>query len=159
MDRLCTILIWVSATGAVLVAGVFFAFSNFIMPALARIPHHLGMPAMQSINIMAPNPTFMFLLFGTGMIAIAAAALGFRIGVPAANWLAAAAAVYILGCIGVTIFANVPLNNLLANADISRADGLEVWADYLKSWTFWNSVRTVSSLISGLLFFSALQVS
>ena len=120
-------------------------------------------PKSQGVSHQPIPPGATIGILGSGqlgrMLAIAAAALGFRIGVPAANWLAAAAAVYILGCIGVTIFANVPLNNLLANADISRADGLEVWADYLKSWTFWNSVRTVSSLISGLLFFSALQVS
>ncbi len=39
-----------SALGCGLVAGVFYAFSTFVMPALKRLPPAQGIVAMQSIN-------------------------------------------------------------------------------------------------------------
>jgi uncharacterized membrane protein len=55
----------VAALGCGLVAGVFFAFSTFVMPALARLQPPQGITAMQSINITAINPLFMLAIFGT----------------------------------------------------------------------------------------------
>jgi uncharacterized membrane protein len=37
--------------GSGLIAGVFFAFSTFVMKALARLPAAHGIAAMQSINV------------------------------------------------------------------------------------------------------------
>ncbi len=42
--------------GSALVGGVFFAFSSFVMKALARVPSPEGIAAMQSINVVIdPN--------------------------------------------------------------------------------------------------------
>jgi uncharacterized membrane protein len=54
-----------TALGCGLVAGVFFAFSTFVMPALKRLPPAHGIAAMQSINTVAVTPAFMTALFGT----------------------------------------------------------------------------------------------
>ena len=61
----------ITALGCGLVAGVFFAFSSFVMPALKRLPPAQGISAMRSINRLAVTPAFMTALFGT-----AAACLG-----------------------------------------------------------------------------------
>jgi uncharacterized membrane protein len=53
-----------TALGAGLVAGAFFAFSTFVMAALGRVPAHEGIRAMQQINITVINPWFMTALFG-----------------------------------------------------------------------------------------------
>ena len=45
----------ICALGCCLVAGVFFAFSSFVMNALARLPLQQGITAMQSINIAVIN--------------------------------------------------------------------------------------------------------
>src|SRR5919106_3967514 len=105
----------VTALGCGLVAGVFFAFSSFVMPALKRLPPAYGIAAMQSINKLAVTPAFMTALFGTavaclGMVAWAVIVSSER---PAALVLAGDA-LYIVGTIGVTIACNVPLNNKLA---------------------------------------------
>ena len=50
-----------------MVAGVFFAFSTFVMPALRRLPAAHGVAAMQSINVLAVTPVFMTALFGAGV--------------------------------------------------------------------------------------------
>jgi len=49
-DRLLFGLTLVSALGCGLTAGVFFAFSSFVMKALGRIQPAQGIAAMQSIN-------------------------------------------------------------------------------------------------------------
>jgi uncharacterized membrane protein len=56
-----------TALGCGLVAGVFFAFSSFVMPALKRLELGQGIAAMQSINILAVTPAFMTALFGTAV--------------------------------------------------------------------------------------------
>jgi uncharacterized membrane protein len=51
----------------------------------------------------------------------------------------AGAALFLLGVFGVTVLANVPLNDALAESDLA-------WTDYLRRWTAWNTVRSVASL-------------
>ena len=54
----------VAMLGCGLMAGVFFAFSTFVMPALARLQPAQGIAAMQSINITVINPLFMGVFLG-----------------------------------------------------------------------------------------------
>src|SRR5262249_53594307 len=46
----------------------------------------------------------------------------------------------------------VPKNNALALVAPADPDGASLWASYLASWTTWNHVRTVASLIIGLCY-------
>ena len=57
VDQLLFALTLVSALGCGLVAGIFFAFSAFMMKALSRLPPEEGIAAMQSINVAVLNPT------------------------------------------------------------------------------------------------------
>jgi len=50
LQGLLTVLPLLAALGSGVVAGVFFAFSSFVIPALARLPPAQGVLAMQSIN-------------------------------------------------------------------------------------------------------------
>src|SRR2546423_4684273 len=56
-----------SALGCGLIAGVFFAFSAFVMKALARTPSAQGITAMQSINVAVINPLFLAAFLGTAV--------------------------------------------------------------------------------------------
>ncbi len=50
MDQLIPV-VWIMALlGSALVGGIFFAFSSFIMKALARVPAADGIGVMQSIG-------------------------------------------------------------------------------------------------------------
>jgi uncharacterized membrane protein len=105
----------IPALGCGLVAGVFFAFSSFVMAALRRLKSEEGIAAMQSINILAVTPVFMTALFGTaaaclGLIAWAVTSWG---EAPSALVLAGGG-LYVVGTIGLTIARNVSLNNRLA---------------------------------------------
>jgi len=63
MSDLKSILIVVSALGSGLVGGIFFAFSNFVMKALARVPPAQAVSAMQSINVVVLNKWFFAVFF------------------------------------------------------------------------------------------------
>ena len=56
MDGFLAVLTAVTALGCGLNAGVFFAFSSFVMKALARLQPAQGIVAMQSINLVAVTP-------------------------------------------------------------------------------------------------------
>jgi uncharacterized membrane protein len=141
------VLTLVSALGAGIVAGVFFAFSTFVMAALGRVPAPEGIRAMQEINITVINPWFMTALFGTGVacLAVIIAALADWDGAYG-PYLVAAGVLYVVGCVGVTMAFNVPRNNVLARLDAASGQAVDPWRRYLVEWTAWNTVRTVASL-------------
>src|SRR6187549_765282 len=106
------VLIIAAAIGCGLVAGIFFAFSSFVMAALGRLPSDHGIAAMNAINVTVINPGFMLAFFGTGVVCLAAligALLRWSAG--SATLVLIAAVAYVAGCIGVTMLRNVPLNN------------------------------------------------
>src|SRR3981081_3134574 len=107
-------LTFAAALSSGLVAGVFFAFSSFVMPALGRIRPDQGIAAMQSINVTVINPGFMLALFGTALLGVVLAfgALT-RWGQPGQAYVLAAGILYVLGSAGVTMVCNVPLNDAL----------------------------------------------
>src|SRR5215204_7060574 len=158
MNGLLFVLTLLAALGCAMMAGVFFAFSSFVMAALRRLKPEEGIAAMQSINILAVTPVFMTALFGTG-----AACLGL-VGWAAISWggLAAAlmivgGAAYLVGAIGVTIAFNVPLNDRLAKLHPQDAEAAGRWDDFLTKWTAWNHLRTVAALTAAALLTIALH--
>ncbi|PSB07783.1 hypothetical protein C7B76_27510 [filamentous cyanobacterium CCP2] len=142
-----------AALGCGLNAGVFFAFSTFVMPALARLQPPQGIAAMQSMNITAINPLFMLALFGTAFVCLfLAIAVLFKWQQPSAFYLLAGSLLYLIGAIAVTIAFNVPLNDALASVKPDSPEGATLWARYLTDWTFWNHVRTIAALAAAVLF-------
>jgi uncharacterized membrane protein len=136
-----------SALGCGLIAGVFFAFSTFVMSALARLQPTQGIAAMQSINITAINPLFMTVLFGTAAACIVLAVSSLlKWHQPGAAYLLLGSVLYLVGTLGVTIVFNVPLNDALAKVEADSTDGANLWASYLGNWTFWNHIRAVAAL-------------
>lgn len=152
-DGLLDLLILAAALGCGLNAGVFFAFSAFVMPALARLPPSQGIAAMQSINITAVTPLFMSAMFGTAAVCLLLAlATVFTWPRPGAPHVLAGTVLYLAGTILVTIVFNVPQNNALDAMDPAGADSTRRWNDFLRVWTRWNHVRTAAALIAaGLL--------
>jgi uncharacterized membrane protein len=147
----------VAALGCGLIAGVFFAFSAFVMKALARLPAAQGIAAMQSINVAVITPWFLSVFLGT-----AAACIGLAIAAlsnwqePGAACLLTGSLLYVVGTFGVTMACNVPLNDALAAVDASSDDGAKVWRRYVSRWTAWNHVRTLAAFAATLLLTTAL---
>ena len=149
-----------AALGCGLSAGVFFAFSAFVMSALARLPSAQGIAAMQSINKLAVTPAFMAALFGTALACVGLAAwalVGWS--QPPAPWVLAGSAVYLAGAIMVTIAANVPLNNGLAAVHPDGTGAVGRWSSYLSRWTAWNHLRSAAALAAAGLLCVALPLA
>ena len=155
-NLLVPILYVLAAIGAGLIGGLFFAFSNFIMQALARVPAQSGAAAMQSINVTVLNPLFFAAFFGTGVICLILAVMALPTrSEPSSIACLAAAIIYLVGTIGVTMAFNVPLNEKLAQMPLSDPGLPDLWSHYLAEWTKWNHVRAVASLLAAALFMVA----
>lgn len=146
---------FLSILGTGLVAGIFFAFSVFVMRALGRLPPSGGIAAMQSINVAVLNPVFFTAFFGTAALCLVLAIAAFAGWSPL--YLLAGSLLYLVGTILVTIVCNVPLNNRLASVASDSATGASLWTRYLSVWTFWNHVRTATSLAAAACFIMALR--
>lgn len=146
-DNLLFALTLFAALGCGLIAGVFFAFSTFVMKALARLAPAEGIAAMQSINVVVINPVFMAAFLGTGAacVLLVIASL-FRWHSPGTVYLLVGSVLYLVGTLMVTMVFNVPMNESLARVTPSDPDGASLWASYLTNWTAWNHVRTAAAL-------------
>ena len=152
IDIAIFILTLLSALGCGLIAGVFFAFSAFVMNALARLPASQGIAAMQSINVAVISPVFMAVFLGTAVACAGLAAISLLTWHrPGAVWLILGGLLYLVGTFGVTIVFNVPRNNALAAVDPAKPDAAGKWAAYVNSWTAWNHVRAVAAFAAAAL--------
>lgn len=146
-----------TALGCGLVAGIFFAFSTFVMGALGRLRPEQGIAAMQSVNVVVLNPWFFGAFFGTALGCLAVLTAGLAAwDAPDAAFLVAGSALYLTGCIGVTVAFNVPLNRALAAVEPASPDGAVLWARYLSTWTAWNHVRTAAAFSASACFIVAI---
>jgi uncharacterized membrane protein len=147
----------VTAIGCGLVAGVWFTFSAFVMPALDRLAAADGIAAMQSINRLAVTPPLMIAMFGTALACLGLAVWAVAsLGESEAPLVLAAAALYLVGTIVVTIAANVPRNDALEQLDPHGGAATDGWARYVREWTAWNHVRLLTSLAAAALLTIAL---
>lgn len=144
---------FLAALGSGLIAGVFFAFSSFVMSALARLQPKEGIVAMQAINITVINPLFMLIFLGTAVLClflIISLILRWTQFDGTSLWLGCL--FYLIGTLGVTIVCNVPLNEALGKVDPNSTSGASLWSYYLTTWTLWNHVRTLSALVAAISF-------
>jgi uncharacterized membrane protein len=135
------------AIGCAVIGGAFYAFSTFIMKALARLPAPQGIRAMQSINITVINPWFLGLFVGMALAcAVLAVVSLFSWSEPAAKARIAGCILYAVGCFGFTMAFNVPRNDEMAKLDPGAAESAPAWERYVSEWTAWNTVRTVAAV-------------
>lgn len=156
IQTLTTGMLWFNALGCALLGGVYFAFSVFIMPAL-RESGAAGVTAMNAINRVILRSLFMPLFFGTTLVSAALVVIGLmELGSGRAWLLIGGGLLHVAGMFLVTAFGNVPLNNALAAVTTESRTGMAIWNDYLRRWTRWNHVRTLSCLGAAAMFMGAL---
>jgi uncharacterized membrane protein len=149
----------VTALGCGLAAGVFFAFSSFVMRALARLQPEQGIASMQAINVAAISFAFMLALFGTAVACVALA--GFALAEwhqSFAPYLLAGSVLYLVGTIGLTIAYHVPRNDALAAVEPQSAEAATRWTRYLTEWTAWNHVRALAAFAAAAVLTIALHI-
>jgi len=154
-----TSLLWFGALSTALMAGVYFAFSSFVMDSLKGIDDTSGITAMQSINKTILGSSFMPLFFGSSMIAAALAVISiYKLEGMVSYVTTASGIVYVMGMLLCTAAFNVPLNKILEKTDVESPLAPRIWKHYLHNWTRWNHLRTLTSIISCGLFIYALTL-
>lgn len=144
------------AVASAVMAGVFFAFSSFIMTALGNIEPAAGIRAMQRINIDVFCWSFSFLFFGLPLLSLGFGIYAvFNLAQPEAIYYIVGSLVYLVGSLLVTAKGNVPLNDALARVDPYAENAVEQWRKYLVTWTRWNHLRAVACLVAGVVFVGA----
>ncbi|MBT2516703.1 DUF1772 domain-containing protein [Streptomyces sp. ISL-90] len=161
MHTFADILLVAAVVGTGVVAGVFFAFSGFVVQGFDRLSPAHAARAMREINITAVRAPLMLAIFATALL-VAILLVFALLGEPhgGTQWAIIGAALYLVGVIGVTGGANVPRNNRLAAvAETDDAALAAAWLAFRPGWAAWNHVRTLSSTASSLCLIFAFITS
>ncbi|WP_305784771.1 anthrone oxygenase family protein [Symbioplanes lichenis] len=136
--RLAALLAATITTG--LMAGLFYAYSISVMPALRHTGAATLVEVMQRINRAILNPWFVLAFAGALVTGLAAAVLTLLDGNPAV-WTPAVAALLLYAAqLAITATVNIPLNNALDAAGPHTPD--ETRAAFETRWVRWNTART-----------------
>ncbi|MGW3726673.1 anthrone oxygenase family protein [Streptomyces sp. NPDC000851] len=139
--------------GTGLVAGVFCAFSTFVMRGLAALPPPQGVAAMKAINVTAVQPAFMIVFLGSALLCAVIAVVTLVVWPEeGAVEVLLGSALYLIGSFGVTVVANVPRNNALLKLDAGTPEAAAYWPTYVREWTAWNHVRMIASAAAAVLY-------
>jgi uncharacterized membrane protein len=152
---LASITLIVTATTTALIAGLFFAWSCSISAGLSVLTDSEYIAAMQAINRAILNPLFFSCFMGTAILLPISTYQHYSFSPPIEFWLLLfASLIYMVGVMGVTIFGNVPMNEVLDAFNIQTASLQEISAQRAKfeiPWTRLNFIRTISSTASIVL--------
>ena len=146
-----TIVIFIGIILTGLTAGLCFTWTNSITPGIGQLNDLGFLQAFQQMNRVIINPIFILVFFGPFITNVVTIYLKYQ-NADKAFWVFTAAAVFfILGVVFVTIFRNVPLNEILDKTDLVSASSEDLKLlrqKFEKPWNQWHLVRTFSSLIS-----------
>lgn len=145
-NPLRTMTLLIAALTLGLMAGLFFAYANSVLPGLHKADDRTFIAAMQRFNASIQNGLFA-LVFGGALIAVCLAAWLFRGDRPVLVPVLIALVLYVVTLI-VTFAVNIPLNNRLDAAGPAQQviDPQAVRAAFYGPWVRWNLVRTLTCI-------------
>ena len=154
-----TILLTSATLLAGLMAGLFYAWLISVTPGLAQVSTQSYLESFQSMNRAILNPAFFIAFMGQAILLPLATYWYFKSGNGNQfSYILGATLLYWVGCMLVTMFGNVPLNNTLEVLQIDQMTGeqMEVFrSGFEKKWNQFNLIRTISTLLSLLLLIVA----
>lgn len=156
-----TIIVTLLLTG--LSAGLCFTWSNAVTPGIGNLNDLGFLKSFQEMNRAIINPTFFIVFFGPFFGHILNVYL-YRNQSSSILWmLITAGATYIFGVVLVTVFGNVPLNEILDKTNLQSASIEELKSlrdSFEKKWNRLHMIRTISSTTSFIIIIvSLLQIS
>ncbi len=157
-----TLVIYISILLTGLTAGLCFTWTNAITPGIGQLNDMDFLQAFQQMNRSIINPLFIIVFFGPLISHSLTIYLKYRIA-DIAFWIyVAAAALFILGVLFITIFKNVPLNTILDDTDLAKLSAEDLKAlrqKFETPWNQWHLVRTVCSIASFVLLIYGLLLN
>lgn len=146
-----------------LMSGLWYGWAASVIPGTRRVPDATYIATMQNINKAIINPAFIVPFMGIPVVVGGAAWMQFRAGNERrGRLLAAAAAIYAVGVLGVTIAGNVPLNDALEAFDLSGSSEQAIATrrqTYEAPWNRWHYLRTAANIVSFALASAAALVA
>jgi uncharacterized membrane protein len=143
-------------------AGLCFTWSNAITSGIGRLDDFGYLSAFQQMNRSIINPLFIIVFFGPFFLGLVNIYLFKNASSPMIWLLMAGIAFYFFGVLLVTIFGNVPLNEVLDKTDlgISSFDDLKQLRNQFEDkWNRLHLIRTVTSIVSFLILIISLLQS
>ena len=131
-------------------AGLCFTWTNAVTTGIARLTDTAYLQAFQQMNRTIFNPTFALVFFGPVLL-IPFTTYKYSAEPKLSILLTAAALLYFVGVALVTMFGNVPMNEMLDKLDLSTISAEDAKAFRTQFEAKWNSlhlVRTITSAIS-----------
>ena len=148
--KIIVLIISILFTG--LTAGLCFTWSNAVTPGIGRLDNISFLKAFQAMNRAIINGPFMLVFMGPSMLLFLNAFL-FRSN-NIIFWLFLIAAIFFFIGIGlITVFGNIPLNEMLDKSNLESLSKLELQTlrnKFEHPWNRWHMLRTTSSIISFL---------
>ena len=144
-----------------LVAGVFQAFSDFVMRGLILAQPAGGIESMQHINRTVFRSAFLATFLALVPITVVLAGYAwFRLSGSGQVLIIAAALIYVSTVFLVTVMGNVPMNERLDALAYASLEAKTYWSTYGRVWTLWNHVRTLGSVATAVcLLLAAVDLS
>ncbi len=158
--RIVILIIATLLTG--LSAGLCFTWANAVTPGIGRLDALGYLQSFQEMNRAIINPTFLLVFFGP-VLMHGWNLFVYRNAPDNQLWLLITAAVmYFLGVVLVTIFGNVPLNEMLDKTDLAQASLSDLQAfreRFEQKWNRLHLIRTLTATSSFLLLLLSLVLS
>ena len=132
-----------------LTAGLCFTWSNAVTPGIGRLDNLSFLKAFQAMNRAIINSQFMIIFMGPTILLFVNAVL-FRTNNTTFIFLIAAI-IFFIGIGLLTVFGNVPLNEMLDNSNLESLSKLELQTlrnKFENPWNRWHTLRTASSITS-----------
>jgi len=137
-----------------LTAGLCFTWTNAVTPGIGRLDDLGYLQSFQEMNRVIINPLFIIVFFGPFFGHIANIYLN-RNQPSTIFWMLFAAGIlYAVGVVVITIFGNVPLNEMLENTDLQTSSPAKLKAlrnSFENKWNRLHLIRTITSTLSLLL--------
>ncbi|EAR00060.1 DUF1772 domain-containing protein [Maribacter sp. HTCC2170] len=143
-------------------AGLCFTWTNSVTPGIGRLNDFGYLQSFQHMNRAILNPVFFAVFFGPFFLNLISIYL-FKSNSNHFLWLLIIAGVlYFFGVLVVTVFGNVPLNEMLNKIDLGIAsiDELRQLREKFEvKWNRLHSIRTLTSIISFLLLIISISLN
>ncbi|MDG5491310.1 DUF1772 domain-containing protein [Psychroserpens sp. SPM9] len=134
-----------------LTAGLCFTWSNAITPGIGKLDDLGFLQSFQAMNRAIINPSFLIVFLGPVLLLFINAFLH-RNTHPTTFWsFMVAAILFFLGIGLITVFKNVPLNEVLDKTvldNLSAVELKELRTKFEQPWNRWHMQRTIASFTS-----------
>jgi uncharacterized membrane protein len=142
-------------------SGLCFTWGNAVTPGIGRLNDLTFLQSFQAMNRVIINGKFLLIFFSPALLLFVNAYLHKGDGLTFLIFMAAAL-LFFVGIGLVTIFGNVPLNEMLDGQSLemlSSSELREVRERFEQPWNQFHHVRTITATLSFILLLIGLVIS